>query len=247
MKCKMAGVIFTYVFAWVMLLPAQAAKHYEPYYLPTLRPDYAAAMGPPPAAGTNEARRDAEAVRLAEKTRTAAEVKQAQSDDAQEDIFLYATVLGPTFDAAAFPMMAALSAHLRNDVGVTSPPLKALFHRSRPFLADQLHPVCEQKTEGSYPSGHASIGYLTGFVLAQMIPEKAPSILARAGAYAHNRVVCGVHFPSDVEASRTLALVMLGELSTSTRFQQDVRAAEAELQQRGLHQAERTSSNLHQK
>ncbi len=67
-----------------------------------------------------------------------------------------------------------------------------------------------------------------------MIPEKAPEILARAGDYAHNRVICGVHYPSDVEASRTLALVMLGELSNSPRFQQDLREAEAELRQRAL-------------
>ncbi len=74
-----------------------------------------------------------------------------------------------------------------------------------------------------------------------MIPEKAPAILARAGAYAHNRVVCGVHYPSDVEASRTLALVMLGELSSSARFQQDVREAEAELGQHGLRKTEATN------
>lgn len=233
MKLRTAGS-FAMCVVCAAALQAQSVKHYEPYYLPAERPDYAAAIGPPPTPGSAAASVDADAVRLAEKTRTAAEIKQAQSDDAQEDIFLYATVLGPAFNAASFPKVAALSAHLRNDVGVTSPPLKARFHRPRPFLVDRLHPVCEQKTEGSFPSGHASVGYLTGLVLAQMVPAKAAAVLSRAADYAHNRVLCGVHYPSDVEASRTLALVMLGELSSSPRFQQDVREATTELQQQGL-------------
>ncbi len=103
MKSNIAGAFLTSAFCWAVLLPGQAAKHYEPYYLPAVRPDYAAAIGPPPAAGTSEALRDAEAVRLAEKTRTSAEVTQAQNDDAQEDIFLYSTVLGPPSMRLHFP------------------------------------------------------------------------------------------------------------------------------------------------
>ena len=213
-------------------LPSQAqqAKHHDPYYLPAARPTYAAIVPPPPAAGTPSATQDAEAVRLSEKTRTADEVRQARQDDAQEDIFLYATVLGPKFNGSQLPRTAALSVHLRNDVGVVVPPLKALYQRPRPFLADSsLLPVCEKTTEGSYPSGHASVGYLTGLVLAQMIPEKSAAILARAQAYAEHRITCGVHYPTDLEASHTLASVMLGELSTSPRFQADEEAARHEI------------------
>lgn len=211
---------------------AQTAKHYDPYYLPAARLDYAATIGLPPQPGTLAAQRDLEAVRQAEKTRTPAEVKQAQIDDVQEDIFLYKKVLGPDFNASTLPVLAAISAHLRNDVGVISPPLKARYNRSRPFLVDRsLHPVCEQKTEGSFPSGHSVVGYITGLVLAQMLPERAPAILARAGEYAQNRVVCGVHYPADTDASRTLALAMLGELSASAHFQEDLRAAKDELRQ----------------
>ena len=215
--------------AWHLPL-SQVAKHREPYYLTVSALNYAAAVGEPPTAGTEEARRDEEAVRLAESSRTFAQVREAQRDDAQEDIFLYSTVLGNGFNASALPKTAALSAHLRNDVGTVVPVLKAFYHRQRPFLTDHsLHPVCEKTSEGTFPSGHATVGYLTGLVLAQMVPDKAPAILARSREYAHNRVICGVHYPKDIEASQRVALVLIGELALSPRFQADLKEAALEL------------------
>jgi len=38
-----------------------------------------------------------------------------------------------------------------------------------------------------------------------MVPEKRTEILERADVYAHNRLVCGVHTASDLEASRRIA------------------------------------------
>ncbi len=215
--------------AWRLPL-AQAAKDRAPYYLTAVPLNYAAAIGEPPTPGTEEERRDEDAVRLTEASRTPAQVRQAQRDDAQEDIFLYSTVLGTGFNAAALPKTAALSAHLRNDVGTVVPMLKALYHRPRPFVADpSLHVVCDKTTEGTFPSGHATVGYLTGLVLAQMIPSKTSAILNRSREYAHNRVVCGVHYPADTEASQRVALLMLGVLNSSARFQTDLQEAVAEL------------------
>ncbi len=209
---------------------AQVAKHREPYYLTVPALNYEAAVGQPPTPGTEDARRDEEAVRQAESSRTPAQVREAQRDDAQEDIFLYSTVLGAGFNAAALPKTAALSAHLRNDVGTVVPVLKAFYHRPRPFLTDHsLHPVCEKTIEGTFPSGHATVGYLTGLVLAQMVTDKAPAILARSREYASNRVICGVHYPADTEASQRVALVLMGELALSPRFQADLKEVVAEL------------------
>jgi acid phosphatase (class A) len=73
------------------------------------------------------------------------------------------------------------------------------------------------------------VGYLEAFALAQMLPERAEAILDRAHAYAHNRIVCGVHYPTDVEASRSIALALFGALSTSPRFREELSAAKSEL------------------
>ncbi|MFD7897174.1 glycoside hydrolase domain-containing protein [Streptomyces sp. NPDC059743] len=57
-------------------------------------------------------------------------------------------------------------------------------------------------TSGSYPSGHTYDGYEAGTVLATLLPELAPSILARTSEYGNNRVVLGFHYPLDVMGGR---------------------------------------------
>ncbi|MFE1289847.1 glycoside hydrolase domain-containing protein [Streptomyces sp. NPDC058751] len=57
-------------------------------------------------------------------------------------------------------------------------------------------------SSGSYPSGHTYGGYEAGTVLATLLPELAPSILARTSEYGDNRVVLGFHYPLDVMGGR---------------------------------------------
>ncbi|MFI0235823.1 glycoside hydrolase domain-containing protein [Streptomyces sp. NPDC016845] len=57
-------------------------------------------------------------------------------------------------------------------------------------------------TSGSYPSGHTYSGYEAGTVLATLLPELAPSILARTSEYGNNRLVLGFHYPLDVMGGR---------------------------------------------
>ncbi|WP_329323410.1 MULTISPECIES: glycoside hydrolase domain-containing protein [unclassified Streptomyces] len=57
-------------------------------------------------------------------------------------------------------------------------------------------------TSGSYPSGHTYGGYEAGTILATLLPELAPSILARTSEYGDNRIVLGFHYPLDVMGGR---------------------------------------------
>ena len=199
-------------------------------YLPGPPLDFRALVPPPPSPGSTGALADATAVHQAEKHRSPEQVKEVQRDDREESMFAFADVLGPGFRASDLPLTAALSQHLRAESSVINPGLKIAFDRPRPFVNDAtVHPVCEMPRTNSYPSGHAMVGYLEAFALAQMLPERSEAILHRAAGYAHNRVVCGVHYPTDVEASRTIALALYGALSTSERFQQELDAARVEL------------------
>jgi acid phosphatase (class A) len=165
-----------------------------------------------------------------QEARTPEQVKAAQADDAEEDIFLFRTVLGAVFNAQSLPLTAALSAHVHGDEPVVSNALKELFARPRPYQVDPaLHPVCKTTTKhNAYPSGHTVSGYLLALTLAQMVPEKSAAILARADDYAHNRLVCGVHTASDLEASRLIAYATFGSMLQQPRFQKDLAAARAE-------------------
>jgi len=192
--------------------------------------DFVALTPAPPAPGSLLDRQDMKEVLLAQRTRTSKQIQQAQADDKEEDIFAFATVLGPKFNAAELPLTAALSQHLRDASAVVNPPLKLRFGRPRPFAASTLvHPVCEKTATNSFPSGHSMVGTLEALALTQIVPERSSEVLQRLDQYAHNRVVCGVHYPSDVAASRIIATSLFGLIAASPAFQKELASAKAEI------------------
>jgi len=184
----------------------------------------------PPATDSSVAKAEFTELHRIQNERTPEQVKAAQADDAEEDIFIFRTVLGPVFNAQSLPLTAALSAHVHGDEPVASDQLKQIFQRPRPYQLDStIHPVCKVTTaHNAYPSGHTLSGYLLALTLAQIVPEKSTEILQRADDYAHNRLVCGVHTASDLVVSRMVAYAMFGSMMQEPRFQQDLAAARAE-------------------
>jgi acid phosphatase (class A) len=188
-------------------------------------------LPPPPSDKNSEAEKaDLAELHRIEQTRTPAQVAAAQADERELDMFVYRTVLGEKFSAANLPLTAALSERVHRQASATIGPLKDEYKRPRPYQFDStLHPVCGTVTEpNSYPSGHTIIGYLEAFTLAQIVPEKHRQIMERADDYAHNREVCGVHYPTDIASGREAAYAVFGEMMTSAEFQKELAAARAE-------------------
>ena len=184
----------------------------------------------PPAADSSANEDELTQLHRIEAARTPAQVAAARADEAEEDLFLFKTVLGSRFNPESLPATAQLGQHVKNEQSVTGGLLKSTFTRPRPYQTDKtLHPVCAlTQVPNSYPSGHALTGYLEGLTLAEIVPEKRTEILARADDYAFNRLVCGVHYPSDIEASRRVAYVVFGYMMATPQFQRDLAAAKAE-------------------
>ena len=44
--------------------------------------------------------------------------------------------------------------------------------------------------------------------------------MKRTNDYAHNRIVCGVHYPSDIEAGRNIAYMMFGSCWPTRTFRE---------------------------
>jgi len=86
---------------------------------------------------------------------------------------------------------------------------KSSFKRPRPFLLEpRIEPVVDKPPNDAYPSGHSMWARTVGLLLADMLPEHREKIMARSDEYAFNRVVAGVHYPSDVESGKLAATAL---------------------------------------
>jgi acid phosphatase (class A) len=65
-------------------------------------------------------------------------------------------------------------------------------------------------------------------ILARVAPDRTDALMARAQEYEESRLVCGMHFPSDVEAGHQVAVAVVSRLEGSSEFQADLNKARKE-------------------
>ena len=87
----------------------------------------------------------------------------------------------------------------------------------------------ELRGNGSYPSGHTAIGWLWALVLAQAVPERTDALLARGRSYGESRLVCNVHWNSDILQGRFMGSGTFARLQSDPVYQADMAAAKVEL------------------
>jgi acid phosphatase (class A) len=165
--------------------------------------------------------------------RTPDQLKKAQADSANETVTMFATVPGLTFDLAKLPATTKLFEDIAHEESVATGPAKKFFHRARPYTIDSSLQSCAKDASkpayNSYPSGHATVAYAMGVVLASLIPVHAQEILARSADFAESRLVCGVHFRSDIVAGEAFGTVLAIDLMQMPTFKTEYDAAEKEL------------------
>ena len=185
----------------------------------------------PPADGGLRQREELGLLHGVEATRSKAQEQAARTDAEDKSVFVFGTVFGERFVAENLPLTAALAEKVDENSSVISGAAKKFFHRLHPYTFDAtLHPACKSKGEPeSYPSGHALRGWLLALMLAEMVPEQRDAVLERAEIYGHNRLVCGVHYPSDVAASQPLAYAVHALMTQNADYARELAAARAEL------------------
>lgn len=123
--------------------------------------------------------------------------------------------------AAERPQLMKLLTRMRPEMEKISSDNKALYKRNRPYAQHSDVTPCSTDylvKDQSYPSGHSFVGYTTALVLADVFPERADAILARGVRYSNNRVVCGVHYPSDVAQGRFIAAAYIAAARQNPAF-----------------------------
>ncbi len=73
-------------------------------------------------------------------------------------------------------------------------------------------PAMNLTNSPSFPSGHTTYGYTGAMILALLVPERYPQMIARAAEYGNDRILVGAHYAMDVLGGRTLALYDLAHL-----------------------------------
>jgi len=195
--------------------------------------DPASLLPAPAADGTERQKAELAEIERIYHTRTPERLAQAQWDNDHETSALFAATLGDGFDLTRLPATARLLAVVESEQAVASTIAKRYFKRDRPWGADPTLKPCDYKPGAnpltSYPSGHATLGYSVGYVLAHLIPEKAVAIQSRADDYAYSREVCADHYASDTEASHVLGVAVAIQLMADPKVAALVDASRAEL------------------
>ena len=143
----------------------------------------------------------------------------------------FACATGLPLSPDRFPATSRLLANASADTSRATGAAKERWRHPRPYRADGGE-TCEDKAElgesYDYPSGHATLGWTFGLVLADVLPGRAGPILARAREYGESRIVCRVHTMSAVETARLGATATMATVRQTPAYLADLAAARAE-------------------
>lgn len=193
--------------------------------------DAPALIGPAPAAESARAAAD----RLAMHPQVSEDrLAQARADQAWSPWLAMHPVFGDAFTEERLPRTARVFEDVLHALSPAVGAAKDANNRRRPVRDDpsvlQCDPLDERTlNQSSYPSGHAAGGWAWALVLAELAPSRADAVLQRGRDYGDSRVICGFHYPSDIDASRVLAAGVIARLHADSSFRRDMDAARREI------------------
>jgi acid phosphatase (class A) len=192
----------------------------------------------PPKTGDPRFEADMEIFRTTRSLEGSARWALAQSDD---DLSIggllrtFSCPLGLALKPVSAPKLMALLNRANEDAYMASDVIKKHYKHKRPFQVAEgdvcVSPQGKEALERSpdYPSGHTTLSWETGLILAELNAHNAIHVLARARAFGQSRVVCGVHNLSAVEAGWMTATAVFAMQMSSPEFRKDLGEARTEL------------------
>jgi acid phosphatase (class A) len=208
------------------------------------RVDWQQVLGPPPAPGSAADKADRAAF-----ARTAAGIGSPAWAAAEAQVYpssapvraQLSCVLGRTLSDKGTPVTLRLLSRENADLKVAVDAGKDFYKRNRPFVGASDSRTCDARTLGviggatggalnyGWPSGHAAQGRLTALTLSTVEPGRRAALMQWGDALGANRLVCRVHWASDIAAGRRLGDALFETLATLPAWRADVAAAKAEL------------------
>ncbi|WP_311240090.1 MULTISPECIES: phosphatase PAP2 family protein [unclassified Xanthomonas] len=146
----------------------------------------------------------------------------------------FSCALGVQIDQTSTPHLLRLLERSMRDASSSTSAAKARYQRPRPFMRN-AQPMCTPaddaalRKNGSYPSGHTAIGWTWGLILSEIAPAQRNALLARGRAFGDSRLVCNVHWQSDVLQGRMMGAATVAALHGNAGFEKDLIAARREI------------------
>jgi acid phosphatase (class A) len=209
----------------------------EGYLLQDDLPNSLELIPPPPEQGSAAFTLDQEISRRSLELRSTLRFEKAIKDANlmfPEAADAFSSVLNIPITEENTPYLYILLRRTLTDAGLSTYTAKNHYARGRPFMLND-QPVCTPEDEellrkdGSYPSGHTAIGWAWALILCEIFPEKTNAILARGREFGESRIVCNVHWQSDVNEGRFMGAATVARLHADLIFLADMEAAKAEI------------------
>jgi acid phosphatase (class A) len=212
----------------VTILAALACGASKPKFLQPQDVDWASILPGPPDDNSAQHQDEIATVFHWQNKRTAEDVQRCKKE-VSADGFIFAQVLGDWFNPRALPITADLLNQAWMDGKVITNAAKKKWDRPRPYEVDKrIRPCVEEEATPSYPSGHAVRGIIWATILAEMFPDHHDQLMALGRQFGDDRVIAGVHWPSDVEAGQKLGAEIAARLLDNMDFKTELQRAKEE-------------------
>ena len=227
--------IFLTALAVIVSVKVWGQYFYTGYFTDQTRPkDYSFILPPPSSTGGAYAN-DVYYYQWGRDVRANEELgEQALADESASLYKVFSKeIIGISLSRGTTPEIIRLCERAVSDANNANTIVKDEYQRMRPFVVFEepsLNPDADEEKANSYsyPSGHSTRGYTYALVLCTVAPEYTSQIMLRAQYYAINRVVCGHHWKSDIDASLLLASAMFANIVCTDEFQQQLVKARQE-------------------
>jgi len=194
-------------------------------------PNSIAFLPPPPTEGTAAFALDEEVNRNSLTLRGTPRWDLARQDNTKS-ANAFSCTLNVQISEQDTPHIYTLMRRTLDDAGFSATPAKIHYQRPRPFVFNN-EPICIDKPPGkyrSYPSSHTTLGWTWALILSEIAPEQSDAILARGRAFGQSRVICNVHWQSDVNAGLLLGAAVVARLHAEPEFLVTIEAAKVEFE-----------------
>lgn len=199
-------------------------------------PNSIALIPPPPEEGSTAFKLDQEVSRQLINSEDTTRWKQAVLDanlEFPEAIESFSAIVKISISKEETPYLYLLLQRSMTDAALSTYVGKNYYKRTRPFMVNEestcIPELEEYLTDGSYPSGHAAVGWAWALILCELFPRESNILLDRGRAFGESRIVCNVHWQSDVNEGRFMGAATVARLHANPNFRADLEMARKEV------------------